>query len=335
MLKLGFLILPETDLETVARLSKLVEKNGFNSSWTGDTAYQRDFIVTLTFMVKATEKIKVGIGVTNPYTRHPLKTALMVGTLSELSGGRIILGLGAGSIDALKSMGYEWIKPVKTCREAIEITRGMLSGEELSYNGEMIKVKKVKAWINFKGHVPIYIGCRRPLMLKLAGEAADGVLLDNAPIGYLDFAIERIKMGARISGRDLRNFEVANLVPFSVSKDREEARNKAKRFIPYDFISISELELKAAGLKPEDVEPIRIALARQLPEEFKRASSLISEKMIDEFSISGTPEECIRRMREYEKAGVTELVLVLPAEPHEEPEKIVKLTAKHILPEFI
>ena len=328
------IIAPECDLKTLARLSKMAEKYNFNAIWMGDGAYQRDYASCLTIMAQATKRIGVGLAVTNPYLRHPIKSALAIASVNEISGGRALMGIGAGSLDTLKSLGHNWNMPVERISDMITAVRSFLSGRSVELKTDTISIEGVKAWMPLISPIPIYVGCRRPLMMRMAGRFADGVLLDNVPIEYLPFALDQLKTGSELSRRDFTKFDVGNLSIFAVSEDKKEAMKRVKRHLPYDFITISKRELRAVGLTPRDIEPMLAALRRQLPEDFMKASEFVTDYMVKNFSTSGTPEECIRRIKDYSRAGVTRILLGLPTEPSDKPEETLKLAGESILPEL-
>ena len=278
MPRIGLMVAPEAEFSVLAKTAKLAEKCGFDSLWIADGAYERDFNVAMTVAAYATRRIKVAIGVTNPYTRHPVKTACAIASLNELLNGRAMLGIGAGSRDTLRSFGGDWIKPVKACEEAIQLIRSVLDGEMVHLKGECVTADRVRMLIPKRSEISIVVGCRRPKMLQMAGRVADGILLDNVPLNYMRYAIEQVKKGAASVERKIDDFEYGDLVVSAVSEDRAEARNRVRRHIPYDFITISGRELRTVGLTFKDVEPIRAALRRQLPEDFAIARAAVTDR---------------------------------------------------------
>jgi len=332
--KIGLMVAPEAGFRVLANATKLAEGYGFDSLWIADGAYERDFNAAMTVAAYNTRRMRVAIGVTNPYTRHPVKTACAIASLNELLGGRAILGIGAGSRDMLRSFGGDWIKPVRACEEAIRLMRLVLDGEMVHFKGECFTADRVRMLIPKKSEIPIVVGCRRPKMLQMAGRVADGILLDNVPLNYMRYAIEQVREGATSVERKIDGFEYGDLVVSSISEDRAEARNRVRRHIPYDFITISGRELISVGLTLRDVEPIRAALRRQLPEDFARARAAVTDKMVDLFSISGTPEDCIRQIRAMESAGMTLVMLSIPSKPEDDPEEMIRLYGEQVIPEF-
>ena len=329
-MKFGVTIAPDIDLKRTAKLAKMIEKCGFDSIWSAERAEQRDFIPAMITMARSTKKIKIGLGCTNPYLRHPAKTALALATVNEFSKGRVLFALGAGSLEALRVYGYDWVKPVQTCREAIKLMKALLGGREVNFVGETAALKKLRIGFDPKGVFPIYLGCRRPMMLKMAAQTADGVLLDNATLEYMNYVNRRLQIGFKSARRDPSGFEIANMKLFAVSEDRKEAKLRVKRLLPFYLISITDRELEAIGLSRKGIEP----MVMKSPEDHIRASAAVPEDLVEKFAIAGTPEDCIRTMRAYAGAGVTTLLCDLPSKPTDKPEETLRLAGEHVLPAF-
>ena len=329
-MKFGVMVQPDISLTRTAQLAKIIEDFGFDAVWSAERADQRDFTPAMTVIAQNTKRVKVGLGCTNPYLRHPAKTALALATINEYSNGRVVLGLGAGSLEALHLYGHDWIKPVKTCREAIKVMKAVLSRKEVNYKGETVSLKKLRIGFDPKGSFPIYLGCRRPMMLRMAAQTADGVLLDNSTIEYMDYVMKRIHSTMQSEGRNPANFEVANMKLFGVSENRREAKLRVKKLMPFYFISITDRELEAINLGRKDLEP----MVMKSPDDLERAAAAVPESLVDKFSISGTPEDCVKTIKQYEKAGVTTIICDMASKPEDKPEETLKLSSEHILPEF-
>src|SRR5262249_27719354 len=125
----------------VAELGAFCERLGFDSYWIADQRWMRDVWVSLTATALRTSRIRLGTRVTDPYVRHPALTAVAIASLDELSGGRAILGLGAGG-SGFREMGIERKKPVTALREAIELIRRLLAGEGGDYPGELVQFRR-------------------------------------------------------------------------------------------------------------------------------------------------------------------------------------------------
>ncbi|MEM2897129.1 MAG: LLM class flavin-dependent oxidoreductase [Candidatus Bathyarchaeia archaeon] len=324
-MKLGLMFMADQEVSILTNIAKKIEDGGFDIIWLSDENFNRDVYISLASMAMATGKIKIGLGCTNPFTRHPIITSIAMATLNELSKGRAVLALGSGSTyDLLDPLEIHAKNSVGVCREAIGLIKAFLTGNEVSLYGKFFKVSKAK--ISFKPtQLPVYLACRGPKMLELAGEIADGALLNGIPLEYVDFALKRIEEGARKIGRGLKNFEVANAIAFAVSKNREEAINEAKKSLAFSIATTPAYVLERVGMGLKDLEP----LFKALPE-LEKVSELITYEMVEKFSIAGSPEECIKRIEAFEKAGIEQLALIVPTSNL----GMIELAFKEIIPYF-
>ncbi|MEM3571968.1 MAG: LLM class flavin-dependent oxidoreductase, partial [Candidatus Bathyarchaeia archaeon] len=158
-----------------------------------------------------------------------------------------------------------------------------------------------------------------------SGEIADGVLLNGIPIEYVAFALERIKEGARKSGRNLENFEIVNAIAFATSEDREEAVKEAKKSLAFSIATTPEYVLKKVGMNSDELKP----LSRALPD-LEKVSELITEKMVEKFSIAGSLEECIKRIEAFKKAGINQLALITSTSNL----RVIDLVCEKLIPYF-
>ena len=299
----------EVNITELEKTAGKLESYGFDIIWSGDSYFSRDPYVNLAMMARGTKKVTIGLCSTNPYTRHPVFTSTAVGTINELSGNRLVLAIGAGSKDMLASVNYSWDDPVQRVRETIEIVKALMRGETLSYNGKFYQTSKILLPQTFQNKdMPVYVACRGRKMLKMAGEVADGVILDAAPLEYVPYAFDKLREGAEVSGRSLRNFRFCNLIPLTISRDRELARNSVRPFVCIDLVSVSDKILELTGIKRRDVDYV----LERWPD-WDASSKRVTEEMIDKFSISGTLEECVRKFKRYIDLGVNEFLLAIPS----------------------
>ncbi len=306
MVEFGLLFIPNMEITNLVRLSQVAEENGFKYIWIADEDFYRDVYVTMSAIVLRTSKVLVGPGCTNPYTRHPVITAIAMASLQELARGRAVFAVGIGGLNLLNPLQFAVRKPLKVLREFVHVFRSVISGHETSFKGEMINIENVR--LSFPPvQIPVYLACRGPQMLKLAGEIADGVLLGSVPPKYVEIAREYIEKGLETSAREKTNFDVANSVIFSVADTREEAFQMARPYLVYSMAVTPQYVLKSVDMSAQDIKPIIDAL----PDE-KKASEHVTDEMIENFAIAGTPDECLKKVKEHISAGVTQLVCSAP-----------------------
>ncbi|MEM3570483.1 MAG: LLM class flavin-dependent oxidoreductase, partial [Candidatus Bathyarchaeia archaeon] len=144
-MKLGLMFIADQDAFTLSKIAKRVEGGGFEYIWLSDENFNRDVYISLTLMAMVTKKVKIGLGCTNPFTRHPITTAIAMATLNEVSKGRAVLALGSGSTyDLLNPLKINVKNNVRVCREAIKLIKDFLIGNEISFDGKFFKVDKTK-----------------------------------------------------------------------------------------------------------------------------------------------------------------------------------------------
>ena len=311
MVKFGVAGIPFTisrgSLKEIKEFCKIADESRIDTVWTGDGAVHADPYAILNIMAWETKRVELALGATNPYTRDPFVTAFSIGYLNEISGGRALLALGAGSREMLAAINMKWDQPVKRCRETIEIVRRILTGEKLTYDGEIFETHEAHLLDRRPAEVPIYLACRRPRMMTMAGSVADGVLLDGVPVEYVGYAINKVGEGLKTAGRR-KNFRYANCIMCMISEDGDAARNIVKRFpFPQFLIMAPHQMLEMAKIGLEEVAAIQNAVPN-----WDKASELVSDEVVEKLSITGTPQECLRRFRAYIEKGIDEFNLVFP-----------------------
>lgn len=301
----------------VLQAAKLAESHGLDSVWIGEHYFQRDAITVASSVAATTERIGIGLCVINPYTRNPALAAMTIASLDEISGGRAILGLGRSIRQWMEPMGIRYQKPITSMREFIHLTRLMLSGERVSFDGRVYK--HVNVGLGFKplrGHVPIFIAAMGPKMLRLAGEIADGVILGSGlPRAYLVEALERVGEGLRASSRTRGQFTVALCALTSIAEESKAARSAIRpllgRFIALNLFADPTLYERSGGAPGAEAKKILDTFLKAGPE---AAAQHVTDEMVDELSIAGTPGEFREKAAEYRDLGVDLLILNFPAQ---------------------
>jgi 5,10-methylenetetrahydromethanopterin reductase len=177
-----------------------------------------------------TSSIRVGPGVSDPYSRHPALIAAAIATLDEVSSGRAQLGLGSGG-SGLREMRIDKPRPLRALSEAIAIIRALLTGDEVHFHGELFTVDGVQLRVpGASPAIPIFIATHSPQTLELAGRLADGVLLAN--IGQADAiaeAIAQVRKGESAAGRPSGSVAIHLRLETCISDDEDVALNLARR----------------------------------------------------------------------------------------------------------
>ena len=302
-------------------MAKLAEDAGFQNIWITDHFNNRDVWTTMAVLSMLTNKIKLGTGVTNPYTRNVAITASSIASINELSGGRAILGIGPGDKATFDKMGIDWDKPLTRVKEAVAAIRAFHAKEQVSQAGFK------GAQLAFSsGKIPIYIGAQGPKMLELSGAIADGVLINASHPDDFKFAIPMIRQGAEKAGRKPEDVQVCAYASFSIDKDQAKAVNASKIVVAFIVAGSPENVLERHGIGAGEAKAISEAIARY---DFKAAMGAVTPKMTEAFSISGTPQDCRARIDELLKTGVTQVVVGSPIGPNKE--SAIKLIGKQVI----
>ena len=337
-----FLPIPATPVEKLFRIAKVNEEAGFDSIWAPDhILFIPPGIVpeawsTLAATAVTTEKASLGTCVTDPHRYHPAVLAQKVATVDKISGGRVILGLGAGEAMNLEPFGIEWKKPVSKLIEFVKIIRKFWSGEMVNHEGRFWRLKDAFLQITpVKGRVPIYLGANGPRTLKLTGEIADGWLSTPLSPRLYEERLKLVREGAEKVGRPIDDIDTGVYLYTSVAEEAEDAYKQIEK-IRSQVIPSPEF-LREAGYDvelPEELQSIsyfKALLNSEWVEKFLAFGEFIPREAAIEFSIAGTVEDCINKIEEFIKAGVKHFLL-LNVGP--DPRQVVKSYGEEIIPHF-
>ncbi len=229
MAGIGTFISPGKSLERAITRARLADELGFDSAYTTHIA-GRDSMTVLAAYAVTTNRIRVGTGVLPIFSRTPVSTAQTAATIDELSGGRMVLGLGVSHQVTVENWFDSKItKPVSQMREYVEIVRAILRGDEPPA-GEHFNTKFQFMGYEARDELPIYVGALSPNMLQLAGEIADGAMLWLCNPDYIrDVVVPEVTKGREKAGKTLEGFDIVAAVPSGIAEDREKAFGAMRR----------------------------------------------------------------------------------------------------------
>lgn len=298
------------DLRAGLDYVRYAEQRGFEAVWQAESRLVRDAIVPMAAYAAVTERIKVASGVINNWTRNIGLLAATFLTLDDLAPNRIICGIGAWWDPLARNVGIERRKPLTAMRETVTLLRRLLNMERVTFHGEFHHVDGIELDVvhgrREPRNVPIMIGATGDQMLELAGEIADGVLLNYCvPPEYTDHALELLERGARKGGRSLQDLDRPQLVVCSVDPDREKAIDTTRELLT-QYLAQQPHIAKASGVSPEIVAEIQSILGWPAThEQIQRAKHLVPEELIMRITASGTPSEARAKVEEYRRRGCT------------------------------
>ncbi|HEY1419917.1 MAG TPA: LLM class flavin-dependent oxidoreductase [Candidatus Dormibacteraeota bacterium] len=303
-LGIGFLGYP--DLRTLVEAGKAAEEGGFESAWVAETRLTRDAVTGVTALLLNTTRVRVGSAAINVFTRGAGLIAVTWATLAEAAPGRAVLGLGVGSEGPLAQQGYAVDHPVSRLRDMITAVRSAwAAGAPLTIDEGSVRFRGIVLEIRPEPPPSIYLCVGGPRALALAGEVADGVVLDA-------FLTPSAAEGARAildskAPGGVFDGELAGGVVVSLSDDPDEAAAPLKRLLAQYLVTFPELA-RITGVDPELIERLR---SLSETEGLERAADLISSGLVARHALCGTPQACRSRLADYRAAGY-ELPVLFP-----------------------
>ena len=298
----GAFISTGRSLDTAIERVRRAEALGYDSIYVTHIA-SRDSLTVLTRYALETERVRLGTGVLPIFSRTPAATAQAAATVDEVSGGRMVLGLGVSHRVTVENWyGQRITKPVDQMREYASAVRAILRGEQAP-PGEFFSTSFAFMGYAPRPELPIYIAALSPNMLQLAGEIGDGVMLWLCNPDYIrETVLPEVARGRERSGRDMAEFDVVAAVPVAASDDPGAARDAFRKdLIPYASLPFYRAMLERSGFAA-DLAAFDEGMAAGDP---GRAMAGLSDELLDSLAGIGTADEVRAKVREYLDAGAT------------------------------
>jgi len=282
--------------------ARAAERAGLGSVWIIEDYFHPGAYALAAAAAAVTERIVIGLGVVNPYTRHPALVAMETAALAGIAPGRVVLGLGSSNRKWIEAqMAIPFKTPLGGLREGVEIVRRLLDGQRVTYTGEVFSVHDVALEAPPPAPVPILLGVKGPRALALAAEVADGV---HCSVLASPAHVRRV----RATTASRRDFRVIAYVPVAVSDDGAEARGWVRpQLARYLGALHGQSILEDAGLDATRTQPFRDALTAGRP-----AADLVTDEMVDRLAIAGTPAACRATLARWAEAGLDSVIAVIP-----------------------
>jgi 5,10-methylenetetrahydromethanopterin reductase len=310
------------DAREIAGWMKQAEERGFELGFFSETIeLMRDSVTALAAIGLATTRLTLGSTQT-VRLRSPVVMAQTLATLDELTGGRMTLAPGACTLSHARRYGLEPIDPPLTLREWVESIRLLLTGEQVSYRGQVVRFEEVGlGWKPLRTSIPLYLPATSGTGLRLAGQIGDGVVLNAAcSPEYTANALKILRRSAEAAGKDWATFEVAQLINCSVEDDHERALDAirweiATKFDPVQirFNAGPRMRVGEPHIRAEDLPEFEAAYRQGGLDGLIKA---IPDSYVEGMTASGTPDEVVQRVERYREAGV-KLPILRPAAMHQ------------------
>jgi alkanesulfonate monooxygenase SsuD/methylene tetrahydromethanopterin reductase-like flavin-dependent oxidoreductase (luciferase family) len=303
-----------------AEWARAAERAGLGSLWIVEDYFHPGAYAMAGAAAGATERLTIGLGVVNPYTRHPALVAMETAALAALAPDRVVLGLGTSNRVWIEGqMGIPFKTPLRGLRESVGIIRRLLAGERVTESGECFSVHDVALAVPPAAPLPILLGVKGPKALALAAEVADGV---NGSILTSPAHVRRVRAATAAARPSGGRFAVVAYVATALGDDREEARARVRPLLGHYLAALhGQSILVDAGFGVARTQPLRDARRAGRP-----ADDRVTEEMIDTFAAAGTAADCRAALARLAAAGLDAPIAVLsPGAPA--PEQIARIGA--------
>ncbi|MCB0915301.1 MAG: LLM class flavin-dependent oxidoreductase [Actinobacteria bacterium] len=308
--RVGICFPDRPDFPTLLAAAKQADAKGFESIWVFETRLARDWVSQAGAIAAVTTRAKIAPGVTNSWSRPAPIMAMTLATLDEMAPGRMMLGIGAWWEPLASKVGVDRRKPLTQIREYVEVFDRLMALERVTYHGELVHVDDLELDLaedrpRIPMHIPVLIGATGPKMLHAAPQFADGVLLNfmTSP-SYTADAVARIRAGAEEVGRDPNTVVHPQIIACAMDEDGDRARDVSREMLTMYLGQQPHIGL-ASGLSADYVAELHDRMGGWPPEPggLQRAMALVDDTVVDQFTASGTPDECLAAARRYVDAG--------------------------------
>ena len=289
---------------------RLIEDAGFDYLWVCDSSlHARDVFCYLTLAATHTTRLRLGVSVHQPYTRHPGINVNGMATVNEISGGRAMMAVGAGDRPQLE-LGFS-PAPVALVRDMIHVSRRLIDGESVTFENDQFRLREARLRHNAGSKLPIYVACSGPRMLEMAGEYADGVIMmAGATDQTIEFGLSSVRKGAARAGRTLDELDVAWGAATVIDDSRKTALDQTRLMAAWYANHSPHYEVQA-GAQAQVIEAMRAKQAGSNLHEAREAASLASDEMVDKLALAGSPAHVRSRIAVARDLGIQHFELFL------------------------
>jgi 5,10-methylenetetrahydromethanopterin reductase len=288
------------------------EALGYAAVWQADSRLVREATVPMAAFAATTERIAVGSGVVDIWTRNPARLGSLLSTLDDLAPGRVLGGLGAWWDPLATRVGIRRARPLQAMREVVEAVRALLRCDgPVTYHGELVHLDGVELdYVHQERRakrVPLYVGATGMRMMALAGELADGVVLNYlVSPGYNERAMAALADGAARTGRTVDDLDRPQLVVCSLDDDDPAAALDAARLLVTQYLGQQPHIMAASGVPAALLDDIsRVLTWPATHEQVTAAAQLVPDEVVRMLCAAGTADDCRTKVGEYVAAGCT------------------------------
>ncbi len=311
-MRFSFSLVPSPPMSAFGDTIARAEEWGYDLAWVPDQGFMQDPFVALSYLATRTESMMLGVGVTNPYQRHPVQMARAAAALADLRPEGFILGLGAGEKRRIRDrVGAPTGPFIDTISTTMQVLRDLFAGKRVSVSTDVFEIDDVALEIKAPPKVPIYLATTHPEAFRAAGAYADGVIVgDVATPEVMAQIVDWIGEGAKAQGRDRPDISVVAWCATIVTEDREAVVEHLRR--PVIGSAINGMHRVTRGLMGVAAEHFPQIRAAKFDSSLALPEGAIPDDMVDRFAIAGPADYCAERVRALRDAGVDTMGFRMP-----------------------
>jgi probable F420-dependent oxidoreductase len=287
-------------------LVQQAEKLGFVDAWSYETS-SGDAFTPVAAAAAATERIRLGTAIVPVFTRPAALIALSAAAVQQFSGGRFVLGIGISTPTIVEQwMDVPYRLPLTRLRETVSALRAAFTGQRVTASGKTVRINGFRLAVPPEIPPPIYVGAQGELMLQTAAEIADGVIVNYITPETFPRMLNEIREGIRKAGKTAESLDIACRILVAVDDEQEVVRENLRRELTA-YLTVPQYNRFFQWIGYGD--EARAALEAWNAGDRRKALSLVPDYMLESIFVFGAPHQIVRRLRDYEQAGITTTAL--------------------------
>jgi 5,10-methylenetetrahydromethanopterin reductase len=311
-------LLGDVSVKRLIDRARLAEANNYSTVWVSDERFYRDVYMCLAQIASDTSHVRLGTSVTDPYVRRPALTAVAMATLDEISGGRAILGIGAG-ISGFAELQIERRKPARAMREAIAVIRSLLNDETVDFQGDVITFNHGRLSFRAGRVVPVYVASNGVMGQRMAAEVADGIIVNAcASVAEVRALRAAVDGTARRIGRDPRRVKIAARLNTCVGDGqaaRDAVRPSVARYLGSGLLHLRTLVSEGLALPAEASAQVPAGPYSAGTTPYLPLLPLVTDRHVDALTLAGTVDEVVAHAVSLRDAGL-DAIIARPTAPN-------------------
>ena len=282
------------------------EKLGFADAWSYETS-SGDAFTPVAAAATVTERIRLGTAIVPVFTRPAALTALSAAAVQQFSDGRFVLGIGISTPTIVEQwMGVPYRLPLTRLRETVTSLRSAFTGQKVTASGKAVKINGFRLGSPPETPPPIYVGAQGELMLRTAGEIGDGAIVNYITPEIFPRMLNEIRQGMSKAGKNATSFDIACRILVGVDEEQEGVRENLRRELTA-YLTVPQYNRFFQWIGYGD--EARAVLEAWNAGDRRKALSLVPDHMLESIFVFGQPRQIVRRLRDYEAAGITTTAL--------------------------